>query len=148
MHTDAGSDTAGPLPIPPALAFALQDDLLVACNDLDRLKGLLTGACLDLAAGFHSACEAIALRREQAAEDAAFLDELHRQLATAITALQFEDMATQLIAHTARLLRSGADRLAAETFGGEDGETVVEEHPRRPNPVTQDEMDAGSVELF
>jgi hypothetical protein len=25
---------------------------------------------------------------------------------------------------------------------------VVEEAPLRPNPVTQDEMDAGSIELF
>jgi len=25
---------------------------------------------------------------------------------------------------------------------------VVEEGPLKPNPVTQDEMDAGSVELF
>ena len=35
-------------------------------------------------------------------------------------------------------------------FGSEDGEAVpfVEEVPERPNPVTQDEMDAGSVELF
>lgn len=30
----------------------------------------------------------------------------------------------------------------------EDGETVAEETPLRPNPVTQDEMDAGSIELF
>ena len=29
---------------------------------------------------------------------------------------------------------------------GEPG--VVEEPPQRPNPVTQDEMDAGSIELF
>jgi hypothetical protein len=30
----------------------------------------------------------------------------------------------------------------------EDGSAVIEEPPLRPNPVTQDEMDAGSVELF
>ena len=30
----------------------------------------------------------------------------------------------------------------------EDGEAVVEAAPLRPNPVTQDEMDAGSIELF
>ena len=30
----------------------------------------------------------------------------------------------------------------------EDGEAVVESAPLRPNPVTQDEMDAGSIELF
>jgi hypothetical protein len=30
----------------------------------------------------------------------------------------------------------------------EDGEALVAELPQRPNPVTQDEMDAGSIELF
>jgi hypothetical protein len=30
----------------------------------------------------------------------------------------------------------------------EDGAAAVTEAPLRPNPVTQDEMDAGSVELF
>ena len=38
---------------------------------------------------------------------------------------------------------------ASEAFAGdEDGDAVVEALPLRPNPVTQDEMDAGSVELF
>jgi len=60
-----------------------------------------------------------------------------------------EGMASQLIQHTNTRLRSCADRLAAETMGDdEDGEAVVERAPPRPNPVTQDEMDAGSIELF
>jgi len=29
-----------------------------------------------------------------------------------------------------------------------DGGPIVDEGPLKPNPVTQDEMDAGSVELF
>ena len=67
----------------------------------------------------------------------------------AVTALQFQDMASQLIIHTSKRLRSCADRLARETMGeDEEGEAVAEEAPLRPNPVTQDEMDAGSVELF
>jgi hypothetical protein len=35
-------------------------------------------------------------------------------------------------------------------MGLEDGEAVpfVEDVPERPNPVTQDEMSAGSVDLF
>jgi len=71
------------------------------------------------------------------------------QLGEAITALQFQDMATQLIAHTNQRLRNCADRLAADAFAGdEDGSAVIEAAPQRPNPVTQDEMDAGSIELF
>jgi hypothetical protein len=67
-----------------------------------------------------------------------------------VTALQFQDMASQLIAHTHRRLRHCADQLAREVMGDddEDGCAVVEEAPPRPNPVTQDEMDAGSIELF
>ena len=75
--------------------------------------------------------------------------EARQTLASAITALQFQDMATQLIAHTAHRLRNCADRLARDAMGDdEDGEAVIDEMPLRPNPVTQDEMDAGSIELF
>jgi hypothetical protein len=70
-------------------------------------------------------------------------------LAGAVTALQFQDMATQLIAHTHRRLRNCADRLARDVMGDdEDGQAVFDDVELRPNPVTQDEMDAGSVELF
>ncbi len=71
-------------------------------------------------------------------------------MAGAITAMQYQDMASQLVEHTTRRLRNCADRLAAQAMGDddEDGTAVVEEMPLRPNPVTQDEMDAGSVELF
>ena len=72
-----------------------------------------------------------------------------RSSAGAVTALQFQDMASQLIAHTRQRLRNCADRLAREAMGDDDdGDAVVEAAPLRPNPVTQDEMDAGSVELF
>jgi hypothetical protein len=77
------------------------------------------------------------------------MDDARRTLGGAITALQFQDMATQLIAHTTRRLRSCADRLANDAMGDDDeGVAYVEDMPLRPNPVTQDEMDAGSVELF
>jgi hypothetical protein len=64
--------------------------------------------------------------------------------------LQFQDIASQLIAHSTKTLQGCAYRLAAESMGSEDGEAVpfVEDMPQRPNPVTQDEMDAGSIELF
>ena len=44
---------------------------------------------------------------------------------------------------------SCADRIASDAMADdEDGPAVVEDCPIRPNPVTQDEMDAGSIELF
>jgi hypothetical protein len=64
-------------------------------------------------------------------------------------ALQFQDMATQLIAHTAKRLRHCADRLARDAFTDDgDDDIVIEAAPLRPNPVTQSEMDTGFVELF
>ena len=58
-------------------------------------------------------------------------------------------MASQLITHTNKRLRSCADQIARVAMGDdEEGVAVVEEAPLRPNPVTQDEMDAGSIELF
>ena len=68
----------------------------------------------------------------------------------AVTELQFQDMASQLIVHTSKVLQGCAYRLAADAMGQDDGEAVpfVEDVPDRPNPVTQDEMQAGSVELF
>ena len=82
--------------------------------------------------------------------DTRALHDAMQNLAGAVTALQFQDMATQLIAHTSQRLRNCADQLARDTFGmdDEDGAAVVEIAPLRPNPVTQDEMDAGSIELF
>ena len=45
-----------------------------------------------------------------------------QHLGGAVTALQFQDMASQLITHTDRRLRSCADRLARDAMGDdEDG---------------------------
>ncbi len=129
------------------LAAEVQDHLLTASNDLDRLQTLLSDACDTLASSFFNASEKV--QALQASDTADAAQELSLQLTRAITALQFQDMASQLIAHTHKRLRNCADRLAADAFDVEDGESaVIEAPPLRPNPVTQDEMDAGSIELF
>jgi hypothetical protein len=135
----------GLLPWPQAAE--LQDDLLTVCNDLDRLQTLLASACADLSQGFHGA-SALLANGDAAAAGSAWRDQVAQTLAKAVTALQFEDMASQLITHTRRRLRHRADTLAVAAFGDDDGEAVVEPAALRPNPVTQDEMDAGSIELF
>ena len=125
----------------PLLAAAdMQDHLMVASNDLERLQRLLDDASGALMGHFTTANGHITAGSPQQARQA---------IAGAITALQFQDMASQLISHTLRRLRNCADRIARDTMGDdEDGEALVEDAPLRPNPVTQDEMDAGSVELF
>jgi hypothetical protein len=132
------------------LAADLQDHLLTASNDLDRLQTLLSDACDVLSASFFGANAQVDGLRAAAHESAAA--QVAQHLSSAITALQFQDMASQLIAHTHKRLRNCADRLAADAFAGDEdegeGAAVIEQAPLRPNPVTQDEMDAGSIDLF
>jgi hypothetical protein len=145
---DAHADCQGS-GLPLAAAADLQDHLLTAVHDLERLQTLLSDACDVLMRSFHGADERLLGLQAAAALDTEQLARTRAELGGAVTALQFQDMASQLIAHTGRRLRNCCDRLAAEAMGDdEDGVAVVEEAPLRPNPVTQDEMDAGSVELF
>jgi hypothetical protein len=150
MSTDAlFAQAATPPPdgIPVLLAADLQDHLMVASNDLDRLQRLLEDACQSLMSSFVQAREQIG-GAEVGTEQQAMAEALGA-LSQAITALQFQDMASQLVSHTMRRLRNCADRLAHDAMGGDDdGAAVIEQPPLRPNPVTQDEMDAGSIELF
>lgn len=133
------------LPLP--LAAELQDDLLTADHDLDRLQALLCEACERLQQGFLGATEQLQhLNREGAAQVQA-CSLATRHLDTAVVALQFQDMASQLIGHTRKRLRFSVDRLARQLMDDED-DGVQPEAPLRPNPVTQSEMNAGSIELF
>ncbi len=133
--------------LPVMLVADLQDSLLVVVHDLTRLDGLLAHAMERLMERFTCANENLADPRLVASQE---LDAVRSALRAAVTELQFQDMASQLIVHTSKILQGCAYRLASEAMGFEDGEAVpfVDEVPERPNPVTQDEMDAGSIELF
>lgn len=162
MLTTDCSEPPGGLPaaaLPPLLATDLQDHLMVVCNDLDRLQRLLGDAGESLMVHYHGADAAIrelprylnAVASGDATAEGAleFIRMAQEHLRGAITALQFQDMSTQLVDHTQRRLRNCADRLAYDTLADdEDGAALVTPAPDRPNPVTQDEMDAGSIELF
>jgi hypothetical protein len=133
--------------LPVMLVAEVQDSLLVVVHDLARLDGLLAHTMENLMERFSSALASLA---DSSLPDAPALAEARNALRSAVTELQFQDLAAQLIGHTSKVLQGCAYRLASESMGQEDGEAVpfVEEVPERPNPVTQDEMDAGSVELF
>lgn len=144
------NQTSHPIPavqLPVMLVADLQDSLLVVVHDLTRLDGLLTHAMERLMERFTSASENLADPKLVESQE---LDAVRCALRAAVTELQFQDMASQLIVHTSKILQGCAYRLASESMGLEDGEAVpfVEDVPDRPNPVTQDEMDAGSIELF
>lgn len=129
------------------LVAEVQDSLLIVVHDLNRLDGLLAHTMESLMARFTAASANLA---HPALVDSTELDEVRSALRAAVTELQFQDMASQLITHTSKVLQGCAYRLASESMGQEDGEAVpfVEDVPERPNPVTQDEMYAGSIELF
>lgn len=144
-NTSSAEQPAVQLPV--MLVAEVQDSLLVVVHDLARLDGLLAHTMDNLMQRFTKAISGL---EDPATASPATLDEVRNVLRSAVTELQFQDMASQLIVHTSKVLQGCAYRLASESMGQEDGEAVpfVEEVPERPNPVTQDEMDAGSIELF
>jgi len=123
----------------------LQDSLLVAMNDLKRLEGLLDHATANLLDRFNNAMRV--LEQMPANEHNRTIQEALHQ---AVTELQFHDMASQLLVHTGKVLKGCAYTLAEQAMEPEEEEigVVVTHMPKNPNPVTQSEMDAGSVELF
>jgi hypothetical protein len=133
--------------LPVELVADVQDALLIVVNDLNRLDGLLTHAMNNLMVRFETAHQHVA-KAEMGIPGT--LRSVQGELQAVITELQFQDMASQLINHTSRILQGCAYKLAAESMDREEGEALpfVDAVPERPNPVTQDEMHAGSVELF
>lgn len=135
--------------IPVMTVAELQDSLLVVLNDLQRLEGLVNHAANNLLERFDIANVSLA-KADLDAKTHEDLADLRGALHSAIIELQFQDMASQLITHTSKVLKSCADRLAFEAMDTDEEEmqAIMQPLPDRPNPVTQDEMDAGSVELF
>ena len=134
--------------IPVMVAAELQDSLLVVMHDLHRLEGLLSHATDNLLERFG---EANSVLTDDAVAGSPDLVAVRAALRSAVTELQVQDMASQLIWHTTKVLQGCAFRLASEAMGQDEGEEAApfaEMAPDRPNPVTQSEMDAGSVDLF
>ncbi|MBP6483600.1 MAG: hypothetical protein WBP25_00125 [Giesbergeria sp.] len=141
--------TKGPgVHLPVMVAAELQDSLLVVMHDLHRLEGLLSHATDNLLERFGEANESLT---ESLVHGSPELVAVQTALRNAVVELQFQDMASQLIWHTTKVLQSCAFQLAAEAMGSEEGEepaALAQMAPDRPNPVTQSEMDAGSIDLF
>ena len=129
----------------------MQDQLLCADTELDRLQELLSDAVDTLLRSFTQADTTLRTLLEGSAPAMpAPADAARAALSTlgsAAKALQFQDMASQLIAFTKQRVNHCAERLAG---GGLDDEeqALVHAAPTRPNPVVQDEMDTGFIELF
>ena len=134
--------------LPLNLVADLQDSLIMAMTDLKRLEGLLDHATGNLMDRFGTANKALGHLSGSENDD---ISNIRRSLHQAVTELQFHDMATQLIVHTGKVLQGCAFRLANEAMEPEEDEVPMDDvspMPDRPSPVTQSEMDAGSIELF
>ena len=132
------NDESPPIRMSLLAAAELQDNLLTVSNDLERLQTLLDDSHENLQAGFFGLLELVP---DQGSA--------RTQVASAVKALQFQDMASQLIAHTGKRLRHCTDQLARDAFAGDtEDAALIEDAPLRPNPVTQSEMNTGFIELF
>ena len=131
------------LALSPADVVELQDQLFEAATDLDRLAGLLEDAAGQLTHRF----SAVDARLGAPGADVEAAGLARRELAEAVTALQFQDMAAQVITHTVRRIRGVADFLGSR-LPDEEGESASVQLVRRHCPVAQRQIDAGSVELF
>ena len=131
------------------LVADLQDALMMAMTDLQRLEGLLDHATGNLLERFGSANLALA-QLAKSDSDTHRLQPIRDHLHQAVTELQFHDMSTQLIVHTGKVLQACAWKLADSAMEPDEDEIPLEPDPMpdRPSPVTQSEMDAGSIDLF
>ncbi len=147
MESNPSLSTTPTVTLPVALVADLQDSLLMAMTDLQRLEGLLDHATGNLLERFGNANRDLAALETARGEQ---LASIRHSLHQAVTELQFHDMATQLLVHTGKMLQGCAWRLAEQAMAPEEDEVPLnlDPMPDRPSPVTQNEMDAGSVELF
>ena len=134
--------------LPVSMLAYLQDALLMAMTDLQRLEGLLDHATANLLERFGAAESSLGHLAMDENDD---VNQIRLKLHQAVTELQFHDMATQLLVHTGKVLQGCAWRLAEEAMEPEEDEipmASLNPMPDRPSPVAQNEMDAGSIELF
>lgn len=141
-------------PPSPAAFAELQDELLIATTDLDRLQSLLSDAAGQLLTRFVGA-DALLVQlvaaAQQPTEQAALLGAARAEVAGAAIALQFQDMAAQLLSHALQRVRSVADCLGNQAMPADadtEAGAVAVQFVARACPVAQRQMDAGSIELY
>jgi hypothetical protein len=107
--------------------------------DLERLKALINDAGERLLISFNQVAAVL--------PSVAASDVQRRQVAeavhAAVTALQFQDMATQLTGHAQRRLSVLEERLRSLSDEAARSLQMIQ-----PHPVRQVEMTAGSIDLF
>jgi len=137
-ETTMTQNQTSPANSPDASRTAAQECAAIEA-DLERLKALVNDAAGRLLDSFNE----IVQLEQQAQRDAQERERMATAIGTAVTALQFQDMATQLTGHAQR--RLVALESCLRTLSGDAGTATLIEHPQ---PVRQAEMSAGSIDLF
>jgi hypothetical protein len=108
-------------------------------NDLERLKSLINDAGDRLVISFNKVTAVLA----ELSVDHGQRDRMDHAVRGAVTALQFQDMATQLIGHAQRRLSVlEASAVASVGLASREKDMALS------HPVRQVELSAGSVDLF
>jgi hypothetical protein len=107
--------------------------------DLERLKKLIADAGDRLLASFNEVGDLA----PRLASDDRQRERLSGAIGAAVTALQFQDMATQITAHAQRRLGALQETLRANSAADDLCMLANDAHP-----VDQAEMSAGSIDLF
>lgn len=116
--------------------------------ELERLDSLINDAGNRLLGSFVAIQDVIEnLRRDKSMPASQFVEVLEPAIAEAVGALQFQDLARQLIGHAndrVIAIEKAAERLIEP---GIESDTTPAA-PRSAGPVTQHSMSGGSIELF
>jgi capsule polysaccharide export protein KpsE/RkpR len=107
--------------------------------DLERLKAIVNDAAGRLVGSFNE----FACLEHKTNRNVEERQRIEFAIDSAVTALQFQDIATQLAHHAQRRLAALETCLRA-LYAGAPGNGLLE----HPQPVRQAEMSTGSVELF
>jgi len=124
-------------------------DIQGAADDLTRLQTLLSDAAGTLLGTFN----AIQAYCEDTAQHTSGATVLEPHIRRAVAALQFEDLATQLLQHTQQRLSHleinlKKFQILPSTLEGLDSALEASPYQGGAHPVRQDGMDTGSVDLF
>ena len=129
-----------PTPSPQSAGSTAARECAAIASDLERLKLLIADAGDRLLASFSQVIE-ISPRLEAQGNDR---EQLNQAIGSAVTALQFQDMCTQLTQHAQRRLTELEHALSTLTEEADESHLMA----MRQQPVRQDAMAAGSVDLF
>ena len=107
--------------------------------DLERLKTIVNDAAGRLLGSFHE----FARLEQKTNRNLEERQRIESAIGSAVTALQFQDMATQLTHHAQRRL-AALERCLRALYG----QSAVAADLEHSQPVRQAEMSSGSVDLF